>query len=198
MNKITRILNDMIRGGLFFLIPMFVIIFLINKIWDKIMSLSKSLAGLFGIQQTMEGGLGAIITISVILLICLISGMLMRVVLIKNLRNKLDAFLEKKIPGYGVYKLTMEKKFSKEDAPSRPVVLLTIDGISQPGVVVEEINDGRMIIYVPTQSALAGGRVYLVNSDAITKLDITESKLQTILSAQGKGLGKLAGINLLS
>jgi uncharacterized membrane protein len=191
MKKISEIFSDTIRGGLLFLLPMFVIIILINKLWEKIMGTAKSLAGLFGIQKEMEGIWGAIITICIILLICFISGMLLRVSLFSKVRNKLDAFLEKKIPGYGFYKSTMEQKIKKEDAPSKPVVLLTIDGVGQPGVVIEEMADGRKVVFVSSHPASANGNVYVVDSMAVTELQTTESDMNKILKSRGDGLGKI-------
>ncbi len=191
MKKISEIFSDTIRGGLLFLLPMFVIIILINKLWEKIMGTAKSLAGLFGIQKEMEGIWGAIITICIILLICFISGMLLRVSLFSKVRNKLDAFLEKKIPGYGFYKSTMEQKIKKDDAPSRPVVLLTIDGVGQPGVVIEEMADGRKVVFVSSHPASANGNVYVVDRTAVTELPTTELDMNKILKSRGDGLSKI-------
>jgi len=198
MKPIIKLIKDTITGGLFFLIPMFVVIFLINKMWAKIMGASKSLAGLFGMQKAMEGGSGAIITICIILLICLISGLLLRVALFSKLRNKLDGFLEKKIPGYGFYKLTMEQKIRKEEAPSRPVVLLTIDGVGQPGVVIEEMVDGRKVVFVSSQPASTNGSVYVVDAGKVTELATTERAMNAILKLQGEGLAKVEGKKVLA
>ena len=182
-------------GGLFFLIPLFVLIILVNKISSKIIGAANSLAELFGLQKAMDGWMGAIITIGIILLICLISGVLLRVALLNALRNKLDAFLDKKIPGYGFYKSTMEQKIKKEDAPSRPVVLLTIDGVSQPGVVIEQFADGRKVVFVSSHHESTNGNVYVVDTTAIIELPTTESDMNAILKSQGEGLAKLVEQN---
>jgi hypothetical protein len=191
MKKFIKLFNDTVTGGLFFLIPMFVLILIISKLWVKITGIANSLAGLFGIHKVMEGWLGPILTISIILLICFISGVLLRVSLLSTLRNKLDAFLDKKIPGYGFYKLTLEQKIKKEDAPSRPVVLLTIDGVSQPGVVIEQFTDGRKVVFVSSHPASTNGNVYVVDTAAVIELPTTELALNAILKSQGEGLAEL-------
>jgi uncharacterized membrane protein len=195
MKKFFKLFQDTVTGGLFFLIPMFVLIFLVNKIWAKITGAAKGLAALFGIQKAMDGGVGAIITIVIILLICFVSGMLLRVSLLSTLRNKLDAFLERKIPGYGFYKLTMEQKIKKDDAPSRPVVLLTIDGVSQPGAVIEQFADGRKVVFVSSHPASTNGNVYVVDTAAVTELPTTELDLNKILKSRGEGLVTLVEQN---
>jgi uncharacterized membrane protein len=191
VKRIFKLINDTVTGGLFFLIPLFVLIILVNKISSKIMGAANSLAELFGLQKAMDGWMGAIITIGIILLICLISGVLLRVALLNALRNKLDAFLDKKIPGYGFYKSTMEQKIKKEDVPSRPVVLLTIDGVSQPGVVIEQFADGRKVVFVSSHPESTNGNVYVVDITAIIELPTTESGMNAILKSQGEGLAKL-------
>ena len=195
MKKFINLFKDTVTGGLFFLVPMFVLIFLVNKIWAKITGAAKSLAALFGIEKAMDGGVGAIVTIGIILLICFISGVLLRVALLSRLRNKLDAFLEKKIPGYDFYKSTMEQKIKKDNAPSRPVVLLTIDGVSQPGVDIEEMADGRKVVFVSSHPASTNGNVYVVDSAAVVELSTTELEMNKILKSRGEGLAKLVAQN---
>jgi len=191
VKKIIKLFNDTVTGGLFFLIPMFVLIFLVKKIWAKITGAAKSLLGLFGIHKVMDEWVGALITIGIILLICFISGVLLRVSLLSKLRNKLDAFLEEKIPGYDFYKSTMEQKIKKDDAPSRPVVLLTVDGVSQPGVVIEQFADGRKVVFVSSHPASTNGNVYVVDTAAVTELPISELEMNKILKSRGEGLAKL-------
>jgi uncharacterized membrane protein len=191
MKKIIEIIKDTVTGGLFFLVPLFVLIFFVKKIMAKIGGIAKSLAALFGIPKAMDGLVGSIITIIIILLICFISGVLLRVSLLSKLRNKLDAFLEDKIPGYGFYKSTMEQKIKKDDAPSRPVVLLTVDGVSQPGVVIEQFEDGRKVVFVSSHPASTNGNVYVVDTAAVTELPISELEMNKILISRGEGLAKL-------
>ena len=191
MKKIIELIKDTVTGGLFFLVPLFVLIFFVKKIMAKIGGIAKSLAALFGIPKAMDGLVGSIITIIIILLICFVSGVLLRISLLSTLRNKLDAFLEKKIPGYGFYKSTMEQKIKKDDAPSRPVVLLTIDGVSQPGVVIEQFADGRKVVFVSSHPASTNGNVYVVDTGALTELPTSEFDMNKILKSRGEGLAKL-------
>lgn len=191
MKKIIELIKDTVTGGLFFLVPLFVLIFFVNKIMAKIGEIAKGLAALFGIPKAMDGLVGSIITIIIILLICFISGVLLRISLLSKLRNKLDAFLEEKIPGYDFYKSTMEQKIKKDDAPSRPVVLLTIDGVSQPGVVIEQFADGRKVVFVSSHPASTNGNVYVVDTTAVTELPISELEMNKILKSRGEGLAKL-------
>jgi hypothetical protein len=191
MKKIIELIKDTVTGGLFFLVPLFVLIFFVKKIMAKIGGIAKSLAALFGIPKAMDGLVGSIITIIIILLICFISGVLLRVSLLSKLRNKLDAFLEDKITGYGFYKSTMEQKIKKDDAPSRPVVLLTVDGVSQPGVVIEQFADGRKVVFVSSHPASTNGNVYVVDTSAVTELPISELEMNKILKSRGEGLAKL-------
>jgi uncharacterized membrane protein len=170
---------------------MFVLIILVGKLWTKLIGLANSLAGLFGLQKAMDGLFGAIVTIVILLSICFISGLLLRFAFLSLLRNRLDAFLERKIPGYGFYKTTMEQKIKKENAPSRPVVLLTIDGVSQPGVVIEQFADDRKVVFVSSHPESTTGNVYIVHTSAVTELPTTESGLNAILKSRGEGLAKL-------
>lgn len=173
------------------MLPLFVIIFFANKIWIKTLSAANSIFRLFGIQQAISNTTAIIITACFILVICIVSGILLRVAVINKLRNRLDQFLETKIPGYAFYKKTVEEKISKQELPSRPVILVNIDGLGQPAVIVEEVADGRLVVFVSSECSSTDGRVYLVNASAVTRLGTTEANLQKIIKSQGKGLAGL-------
>ena len=173
------------------MVPLFVIIFFANKIWTKTLGAATSLFKLFGIQKVINNTTAVIFTACFILLICLVSGVLFRVAFVHKFRDKLDQFLEKLIPGYALYKKTIEGKISKQELPSRPVVLVHIDGVGQPAVIIEELADGRLVVFVSSQSPSTDGRIYVVNPGDVNRLGTTETNLQTIIKAQGKGLGNL-------
>lgn len=70
-------------------------------------------------------------------------------------------------------------------------MLLTIDGVSQPGVVIEQFADGRKVVFVSSHPASTNGNVYVVDTAAVMELPTTELALNAILKSQGEGLAVL-------
>jgi hypothetical protein len=178
-----------ILGGLLFLVPLFAIIIIFGKIWQKMTGVGAKLSALLGIKSVAGIGGGPLMTTLIILSICMVSGLLIKLTLFQQFRNWLDNLLVKYVPGYEFYKITLEQKIRKEEVPNaRPTVLLTIDGVGQPGVLVDELADGRCVVFVPSKPGTPEGQVYVVLEADIARLTIEEADLNKLLSKQGKGL----------
>jgi uncharacterized membrane protein len=185
-------LQSTILGGLFFLVPLFVVIIIFGKIWQKMTGVGAKFSALLGIKSV--GGIagGPLMTSIIILGICLVGGFLIKLTFFARFRNWLDNLLVKYIPGYEFYKINLEQKIRKEDVPNaRPAVLLTMDGIGQAGVIVDELNDGRKVVFVPSKPGTPEGQVYVVDASSITPLNIEEANLNKLLLKQGKGLKEI-------
>jgi len=190
--KTLSFLKSTIIGGLFFLVPLFVVIIIFGKIWQKMTGVGSKLSAMLGIKSVAGIAGGPLMTSLIILLICIVSGLLIRLALFANFRTWLDNLLIKYIPGYEFYKITLEQKIIKDDVPAaRPTVLLTIDGIGQPGVIVEELSDGRKVVFIPSKPGTPEGQVYVVNDAAVTLLHMEEANLNKLLSKQGKGFKEI-------
>jgi uncharacterized membrane protein len=185
-------MQNTLVGGLFFLLPLFAIILIFGKVWQKMTGIGSKFAAFLGLKSV--GGIagGPLMTSIIILAICLVSGLLIKLTLFARFRNWLDTLLMKYIPGYEFYKITLEQKIRKEDVPNaRPTVLLTMDGVGQAGVIVDELTDGRKVVFIPSKPGTPEGQVYVADASSITRLDIEEANLNKLLSKQGKGLAAL-------
>ena len=193
MDVINRFLKDTLKGGLFFVIPLFVLAMIIGKLWKTMSGFREKFTKLTGIREHVFGvHIGPFITILLIVLLCLIFGLMMRVSYLRNFRNWIDEKLSGIIPGYDLYKTSLEQKISTDKVEgSRPAVLVQIDDAQQAGVIVEEWPDGKRVVFIPSKPGTTEGQVYIVNQSAITYLAKEEVDMNKILKHQGKGLYRL-------
>jgi uncharacterized membrane protein len=191
MRHFIKYFKDTVIGGIFFLIPIFVILIIVGKIWQKMTGVGKKLADFLGTDNYFSFGTGPIITGLLIVFICFTGGLLLRLSILKNLRDGLDKWLCKVIPGYEFYRVTLEEKLTKHHIQdSRPTVIVTIDEVGQAGVVVEEWNNGKRVIFVPSNPGTPEGQVYIVDEHMIKRLTVEEAEMNKILKHQGKGMGE--------
>jgi uncharacterized membrane protein len=190
--KTISFLQSTIVGGLFFLVPLFVVIIIFGKIWQKMTGVGAKFSAFLGIKSVGGIAAGPLMTSIIILGICIVSGLLIKLTFFATFRNWLDNLLVKYIPGYEFYKITLEQKIRKEEVPNaRPAVLLTMDGIGQAGVIVDELNDGRKVVFIPSKPGTTEGQVFIANAASITPLQIEEASLNKLLLKQGKGLKEI-------
>lgn len=192
MTTISKFLKDTILGGLLFLVPLLVIIAISAKFWIRLSGIGHKLSASFGLRSAFGIDPGPILAAITMLLICFLSGLLLRVTFMKKMRNQVDHILEKIIPGYEFYKFNLEEKIRyKNSVAARPPVIVTQDGIGQAGVITDELADGRKVIFIPAKPGTPEGQVFIVPESMLERLSIDEVHLNRILQHHGKGLAAL-------
>lgn len=192
MDTLKKFLKDTILGGFLFLVPILVVLAISAKFWVKMSEIGHKLADTVGLRSTLGLNPGPIVALLLIVLICFLSGLLLRVAFMKNIRNGLDMVLDKFIPGYEFYKITLEEKIRyRQTLITRTPVILTQDGIGQAGVITDELADGRKVIFIPAKPGTPEGQVFIVPENMLQRLPVDEMHLNKILQHHGKGLAAL-------
>lgn len=187
-----RFLQTTLIGGLFFLVPLIAVIVILGKVWIKLIGVGAKLSKIMGLKSMagIEGG--PIMTAVIFIIICLLAGLLIKLTLFTRMRDWIDAQLLKYIPGYEFYRISLEQKMTKEDVQNtRTPVLITMSGVSQLGVVVEELADGRKVVFVATKPNTREGSIYVVDDASIATLNTDEAGMNKLLLMQGKGLNEI-------
>jgi uncharacterized membrane protein len=189
MKRIISFLKDTILGGLFFLLPLFVIYAIAQKIWKLMSGVGERLAEMVGLNGSIAGIKSApLVSSFLILLLLFLCGVLYRVSIVDRFRNWLDGQLLKYIPGYDIYKANIEKKLKhNEVVPDRPVILMTINGVGHPAVITDTLKDGRKVVFVADKPGGTEGKTYIVTADKIETLNVKESIMNKLHAQQGKG-----------
>lgn len=189
MKSVISFIKHTIAGGIFFLIPIFVMIIILQKFWGKVSGIGLKVAHLIGINEGVLGINGAVlVSIVMLMLMLFICGLLYRISVVGNMRSWIDAQLLKYIPGYDLYKANIEKKIKHEEVVSdRPVVLIHINGVAEPAVLADTLADGRKVVFVADKPGSADGQTYIVSADKTEPLTINEATLKKLLAQQGKG-----------
>lgn len=193
MKPVIKFLKDTIAGGLFFLVPLFVIFTIFKKLWTTMSGVGSKLADLIGVKGAFLGiKAGPLVSSLLILLLLFGFGMLYRVSVVGTFRSWLDGLLLKYIPGYDIYKANIEKKLRNEKVVyDRPVVLIHFNGIAEAGVISDTLSDGRKVIFVADKPGGIDGKTYVVAADKIEPLAIKENELNKLLAQQGIGWASL-------
>jgi uncharacterized membrane protein len=187
MRRLNVLFKDTLVGGLVFWIPLFAVILILKKFYTALTGPVSKFAGLLGIDA---GAVATPILVSVFLLVIFfLSGLILRIGFLRRSRNWIDTQLCIYIPGYDFYKRNLITRIDPEAAPEgRTAVLLTVDSVSRPGYIVETLDDGRLVVFVPTKPDAPDGSIIIVPPDKVQKLKGGEKRLGLILQHQGKGL----------
>jgi uncharacterized membrane protein len=177
MNNLKRALVD----GALVVLPLGAIVLLVLGIVRRLQDAADPLSGRFVHP--------AITAVVLLVLLCLVIGFLIRSAAGRWTRNSLEALLLEKIPGY-----RLAKAFAG-DGPlvahggraMRPALAAIEEGLC-PAPVMDELADGRLVVFVPGSPAPTSGALYVFAPDKVTLLDVPLLPFMRAISSWGLGL----------
>jgi|tagenome__1003787_1003787.scaffolds.fasta_scaffold20947405_3 uncharacterized membrane protein len=180
-------------GGAIFLVPGFLALYVVGKVFGILVALAAGIGPHLGITGVIGGILLNLVAITLILLVCLLGGLLARRAAARRMRTKLDQMLLGSIPGYALVKNLADNLQQTESlANSFVPVLVRSDDVCQMAFETDRTPDGIVAIYMPGAPNPWSGNVVFVSSDRVHKLPITISQALKINSSLGRGSEALA------
>ena len=124
-----------------------------------------------------------------LVLLCLLVGVLVRSAVGRRARQTLDALLFDSIPGY-----RLAKAFAGDGPLAaggrraiRPALAAIEDGLC-PALVMDELADGRLVVFVPGSPAPMSGALYVSTPDRVTCLDVPLLPFMKAIASWSLGL----------
>ena len=179
--------KDTVIGGVVFWIPVFAVFLILKKLYAMLAGPAHRFADLLNLNV---GKLTAPIVVSIFLLVVFfLSGLILRIGFLSRSRNWIDRQLGIYIPGYDFYKQNLVKRIDPASAgEGRTAVLVSLEGTSRPGFIVETLSDGRLVAFLPTKPEAPDGAIVVVLPENTRKLTGGEKRLEAVLKGQGKGM----------
>ena len=104
-----------------------------------------------------------------------------------------------KIPGYTMVR-DLAKRISGDETESafRPALVELEDALS-PAFIIEELEDGRYTVLVPSVPTPAAGALFILPRERVHPLDVPFTQAVKVISRWGAGAGALArGVSVRS
>ena len=116
-------------GGAIFLIPGFLALFVIGKVFGMLRTLAATLGPRLGITSWVGGLILDLAAIAVIVFLCFLAGLIARRAAARSMRTKLDQVLLGSFPGYAIVKSLADNMQQSENIANSfvPVLLKSDD-----------------------------------------------------------------------
>ena len=185
MKSITSFIKTTLIGGLFFIIPIVLLVYLIGKVIDIFRKMVAPIAdkidfSLFGGETTSR-----IIAIAVLFILCFIAGLLAKTKIANQLKEWIEDNILSNIPGYTLLKGMTETATGLESKNLKEVVLVDIEEVWQIGFLMERIDNDLNAVFIPGAPNPMSGDVVFVKWDRLKKLDIKEINAMKISRKMG-------------
>jgi uncharacterized membrane protein len=122
---------------------------------------------------TTIGGYAAATLLAVVLILgfCFLAGLLVQLRLGQLLQTWLESHLLQRLPGYTMIKNLTRQAAGREETEFAPALIdLYGSDVRVIGLIVEELEDNRLTVFVPLSPTSTLGQVYILPADKVNRL----------------------------
>lgn len=186
MNSFFENVRKTILSGIIFLMPVFAVVFLLQKVWNGMTGYGQQIATFFGVKTFAGVGPASIMKTILLIVIFYGCGLLVRFAMVTRMREWIETNLLVFVPGYLKYRVKMEEKLLPP-VDSRPTVLVRMGHFSKPGLLMGT-SGGKAIVFLPSTPDTDNGEVVVMPEQDIEMLTMTAKELKSSLQMSGSGL----------
>ena len=193
MAAISRFLQTTILGGAFFLMPIVVIVYLLNKAIDLARRGLKPVEKIIPDQLVSGTTMETIMAVGLIVLLCFLAGLFARTLMAQKFTSKLESAMLSKVPAYDYLKQAGSSMMGLGEMAEHPVVLAQLGDAWRLGVQTDIVKGSLAAVFIPNSPNTFSGSVFFVASDKVRRLDVPLAGALRCLERCGAGGGSLLG-----
>ena len=187
MKQFRQSITQALIAGVLFVLPVYLAILLLLKAAKSLGGLVKPLSRLLPEWFPAEN----LLSFLLVLVVCLLVGMALRTSLGRSAQTRIENSLLQKVPGYGVFRsMTRQIAGDSRENAWQPA-LAEIEDALVPAFIVEELDDGRFAVFVPSVPTPLAGAIYILTAARVHPVDIPFTEVLKVITRWGSGSSKL-------
>ena len=170
-------------SGLLIVVPLYLATLLLLKLMKSFLGLVRPIALLLPDWLPAEMALSLLL----VLVICILVGLAVRTRTGQAIRNKIEQTFFERIPGYALLRsLTQQMAGTSQENVWKPAMFESNMGLA-PAFIIEEFDDGRYTVFVPSIPTPLAGKVYVLEPSKVHLLDVPFTEALKTISRWGSG-----------
>jgi uncharacterized membrane protein len=183
MKVVRRFLANALIGGVLVVLPIYLAVLLLLKGAQSAANLIRPFTMLLPDWLPAEKALSLMLVVTV----CFLIGVAVRTRLGGVLRERIETSLLERLPGYSLLRsLTQQLMGEGRENVWKPA-LVEIEEALVPAFIIEELEDGRFTVFVPSVPTPLAGAVYVLSRDRVHPLDVPFAQAIKSISRWGSG-----------
>ena len=174
-------------GGLLIVVPLYLAVLLLLKAMQSVMGLVRPLAQLLPAWIPADNILSLLLVWS----LCFLIGLAVRAPMGRALRERLEQSLFERIPGYALLRSLTQRLAGESRENVWQPALAELEDALVPAFIIEEVEDGRFTVFVPSIPTPLAGAVYVLSRDRVHPLDVPFTQAVQTVSRWGSGAKEL-------
>ena len=178
-------------GGLTFMIPVLVMIFIFGKAMGIAAAVARPISEKLPVDSLAGVAIVNILSILLIVIICLLAGVLARKAFGMGIARALESKLDLVYPRYAVIKAMTQSLRDDDDSTRLVPVVARFDDNAQIGLEVDRSDDGLVTVFMPGSPDPWAGTVVHMPENRIHPVDADMLKVSKALKALGRGTSQM-------
>ncbi len=172
MNRIVEFFKTTIVGGLFVILPVALVLFLLIELVGVVLLITSPVTKLLPVETLGGIEIATLIAILLILATCFITGLIMRTQIGVRSRELVERIGLNRLPGYTLVKSLTQSFAGAMEGSTISVAIATIRDCEVLAFIVEEHDNGDYTVFVPTAPTPTIGTIYFLKREKVRKLDV--------------------------
>lgn len=182
MRKSSQFVITSLVSGLLIVVPVYLTALLILKAMRSVAGVVRPLAHILPDWLPAE----KLLSLLLVLAICFAVGAMVRTRGGRVVQELEKSFLER-IPGYATIRSVTHRIAGDENERVWRPAFAEIEEALVPAFIIEEFEDGRYTVFVPSVPTPFAGSVYILESARVHPLDVPLPQALAVLSKWGSG-----------
>jgi uncharacterized membrane protein len=174
-------------SGLVIVTPIYLSILLLIKATHVVARLVHPIAKLLPAWLPAEG----LLSLFLVITICFLIGAAVRTPAGRAVRERFEKSLFKRIPGYALFRSLTQQLVGSPDEHVWKPALAEIEEALVPAFIIEELEDGRFTVFVPSAPTPVSGSIYILTPERVHPVDVPFTHAIRALSRWGSGSKEL-------
>jgi uncharacterized membrane protein len=121
------------------------------------------------------------------LIVCFVAGLVIRTGLRKAIWRQLDRLLSQNLPGYSLLREFTQRLAGACEGRAWKPALVEIEESLVPAFIIEQLDDGRLTVFVTSVPTSFAGTVYILTPDRVHPLGVPFAEALRVVSRWGAG-----------
>ena len=187
MRYAREFVTSTVVGGLFVVVPVYLAVLLLLKGMKSVAGLVRPFAALLPDWIPAEG----FFSLLLVLAFCFLVGMALRTRAGRAARERMEMVFFERLPGYGLLRSLTQRLAGDSDETAWTPAMAEIEEALVPAFIIEELEDGRLTVFVPSVPTPLAGAVYVLRRERVHILDVPFTQAIRSISRWGAGSSDL-------
>ena len=122
-----------------------------------------------------------------VLALCFLVGVAVRTRTGRLVRERMEKAFFERLPGYALLRSLTQRLAGEGEEQTWQPALAEIEDALVPAFIIEELDDGRLTIFVPSVPTPFAGAVYVIERERVHILDVPFTQAVSSISRWGSG-----------